>query len=145
MLRKKYSPVFALRGNRLRARFSDYPEEAARYLATEHWAQQKPLPNPQRPPIAEGLPFNDAPFDIDEVVVAIRNLKKNKSPGPDGLTAEIYQMLLEDRDILGTLTEVLNRLRIGDNWDVILDQSFVIQVPKPNKPPEDFSSYRPIA
>uniref|UniRef100_A0A3Q3WA05 Reverse transcriptase domain-containing protein n=1 Tax=Mola mola TaxID=94237 RepID=A0A3Q3WA05_MOLML len=42
----------------------------------------------------------------DEVIAAINQLNSNKSPGPDGLPAEFYQMCLDD--IIDLLTSVFN-------------------------------------
>ena len=36
-----------------------------------------------------------APFTLDEIKDVVFNMKKNKSPGPDGLPAEFYQQFWE--------------------------------------------------
>ena len=50
--------------------------------------------------------FCDGPLDSTEVLVALKGMSRNKSPGSDGLPAEFY---LKFWDVLGSdLTEVLN-------------------------------------
>ena len=44
------------------------------------------------------------PFTENEIELAIKELNKNKSPGPDGLTSEFYQMFQ------GQLTPMLKKV-----------------------------------
>eukprot|EP00971_Amphidinium_carterae_P060203 1191474-Amphidinium_carterae.2 len=110
MLRKSYTTLHILRTRKLRASLTEYPEQAADYLEKVHWRTQLDLHLPQRPFVTPPeIVFNSDPFTTGEVGEAIRELKKNKSPGPDSLTAEILQ--IPPQIAIERFTELLNELR----------------------------------
>ena len=91
----------------------------------------------------EGIEDLNRPITSTEVETVIRNLPANKSPGPDGFTAEFYQKFREE------LTPILLKLfqKIAEEGE--LQNSFyeatITLIPKPDKDATKKENYKLIS
>lgn len=82
-------------------------------------------------------------FSITEIKNGIRVMNPKKSPGYDLITANVLKQLNETA--IRLITQIFNAImRLGcfpDTWKV----AQIIVIPKPGKPTEELTSYRPIS
>uniref|UniRef100_A0A803J671 Reverse transcriptase domain-containing protein n=1 Tax=Xenopus tropicalis TaxID=8364 RepID=A0A803J671_XENTR len=83
------------------------------------------------------------PISADEVTQAIKILKNNKAPGPDGFTNNFYKKLVPNLSPL--LTSLFNNLGANPSPRAELFQAIITTIPKPGKDPNLVTNYRPIS
>ena len=73
----------------------------------------------------------------------IKNLQKNKSPGPDGFPGEFYQRFKED--ITPILLKLFQKTETEGKLLNVFYEASVILIPKQGKDPVKKENYRPIS
>ena len=141
-LRQPFVPRFSKRGQAKASIPKQFPNDCARYFATEHW---QPIPQqaivtapPFFPPSYEA-----GRFTIEELNDTIESFRPNKAGGPDEMIIEFFKdMDPENRlHILELYNEIYDTQQLPPHFNEVL----VVQLYKPGKAPEQFSSYRPTA
>ena len=74
-----------------------------------------------------------------EIETVNRNLSANKSPGPDGFTADFYQKFREE------LTPILLKLFQEDKLPNLFYEATITLIPKSDKDDTKKENYRPIS
>jgi len=88
------------------------------------------------------LKFEVQAVTTDEIKAVGRNIKPGKAPGPDGIPNRAMKlaMSLHSKVLAKAYTQCLREGIFPHHWKL---QKLVL-IPKPGKPPEEASSYRPI-
>ena len=89
----------------------------------------------------EEIEIMNKPITSTEIKTVIKNLPKNKSPGPDGFTGEFYQTFRED--LMPTRLRLFQKIA----EEGTLPNSFheATLIPKPDKDNTKKENYRPIS
>ena len=117
-------------------------------LFAEHFEHQfTPFPN-NSPSIDDDIPFFQyegriSHFKLDELKEEIKHLNIKKAPGEDKVTGKLIKAL--PSNAIHLLLFIYNAiLRLG-HFPSIWKLSRIIVIPKPGKPEEEITSYRPIS
>lgn len=85
----------------------------------------------------------DKPILVDDVTNAIKELKRNKRPGPDRYSALYYQTFKETLSPI--LTDAFNVLLDGHSFKQKSLTASICMIPKPHSDDTSCTNYRPIS
>lgn len=85
----------------------------------------------------------DADVTHGEILATIKSLKNGKSPGPDGLSNEIYKKF--GWLLVPYLSKMYSQSYVDGALPLSLTEATITLLPKKGKDPEEVGSYRPIS
>ena len=79
----------------------------------------------------EEIEIMNNPITSPEIEAMIKNLAKNKSPGPDGFTEEFYQTFGEE--LMPTFLKLFQKIAEEGTLPSSFYEATIILIPKPDK------------
>ena len=145
MLRKKYIPKHCkfknADGNYIPE--SKFPEEAAKYLSEIQWKTPGNNTQPSQSKLSEiGQAVKHTAWDLSELDTVLKNLKPNKTPGPDEISSEMVKWL--DGGNRSRLLLHYNDILLHGKYYDSLNLANIASIFKKGDPAK-LENYRPIA